>query len=398
VTKTLTQLELMHPGDGEGYQEFLEYADRLFRVLLPIFIQGEPPSFRRILRASRLNPFRFDGLRSMQRAINSFVESPYLRQVLGRFATYVGASPFLAPATLNVIAHVELNQGIWYPLGGMYRLAEALAQCASDIGVDLRAEHCVEQILLDSGRVTGVQLENGDQIQSKVVVANVDARSVYQNLLAGDPNLIRCTRKITQEELSSSGFIMLLGIKGRHQKLAHHNVFFSPDYRLEFRQIFKEGIPPTDPTIYVAITSKKNASDAPIGSENWFVMVNVPAETGAWDWTKNSKGYRELLITKIAERGFDIEQDLEEEHIVTPVELAKNTGAWKGALYGASSNDRFAAFRRPHNRASYPHGLYLAGGTVHPGGGVPLAVLSAGVASRLILSDLGMNPDGPGQG
>jgi phytoene desaturase len=388
IEKTVAEIESSNLGDRDGYRAFLKYADGLFRVLLPIFIQSEPPSLRSLYQTSPLDPFRLDALRTMQQAIDRYVQSSHLRQILGRFATYVGASPFLAPATLNVITHVELNQGVWYPEGGMYRLSDALVKCASDLGVELRPRQAVEQILVEAGRVKGVRLHGGRQISANVIVSNVDARLLYGSLLDEDPGGKRFAQRIVRQESSSSGFLMLLGIKRSHTSLSHHNVLFSPDYRLEFNQIFQQGIPPTDPTIYVAITSKSTISDAPDGNENWFVMVNVPSIGPGWSWDENQKNYRDLVLQKLAERGYALGGYVEEEHIITPLDLERNTGSWGGALYGTSSNNRFAAFRRPHNRARYPQGLYLAGGTTHPGGGVPLSALSGGVASKMILSDL----------
>jgi phytoene dehydrogenase-like protein len=162
--------------------------------------------------------------------------------------------------------------------------------------------------------------------------------------------------------------------------LAHHNIFFSADYRREFEEIFGEGVPPSQPTIYVAITSKTTPQDAPSGCENWFVLVNAPALGPAWNWEDQATGYRDRVLEGLAARGFDIRNHIEFEKILTPVDLERLTGARLGALYGASSNNRWAAFRRPHNRAADVKGLYFAGGTTHPGGGVPMVTLSGKVA------------------
>ncbi|MCS7259776.1 MAG: phytoene desaturase, partial [Anaerolineae bacterium] len=196
-----------------------------------------------------------------------------------------------------------------------------------------------------------------------------------------------CAHRLQSYEPSCSGFIMLLGIRGVHPQLAHHNIFFSSDYRREFHEIFVEGVPPTEPTIYVAITSRSTPQDAPRDSENWFVLVNVPPLGSSWDWGSQAEPYAERVLERLAAYGLDVRTRVVVRYVLTPDDIARATGAWRGALYGAASNSPWAAFRRPHNRVSAVRGLYLAGGSVHPGGGVPLALLSGRLASRLLIQD-----------
>jgi phytoene desaturase len=315
------------------------------------------------------------------------VRSPHVRQLLGRFATYVGASPYRAPATLNVIAHVELNQGVWYPEGGVYRIAQALARLAGELGVEIRTGCRVSAIETLGGRVHGVTLEDGVYVPAAAVVANLDVAIIYEKLLPNTSVSQRRVYQLIRAEPSCSGFVMLLGMRGTHPELAHHNIFFSSDYPREFEDIFQRGVPPEQPTIYVAITSKTTLQDAPPGCENWFVLVNAPALGPGWDWHKECAAYRTRVLAQLANRGFDVRGRIEYEKILTPMDLERTTGARRGALYGASSNSHWAAFRRSHNRAPDVRGLYFAGGTTHPGGGVPMVMLSGKVASQLVLED-----------
>jgi phytoene desaturase len=317
----------------------------------------------------------------MDQAIGSFVRSSHLRQLLGRFATYVGASPYQAPATLNVIAHVELNGGVFYPRGGVYRLAEAFERLAGELGVTIQTGCPVSEIDIVGGRARGVRLANGEHIAARAVISNVDVSTTYGRLLPGID--ARAPR-----EPSCSGFVLLLGIKKEHPELAHHNIFFSSDYPAEFEAIFGQGRPAEDPTIYVAITSKKDAWHAPPGNENWFVLVNAPAINKTVDWREEASLYRDLILDKLARRGYELRDVIQSEQIVTPRDLSSSSGAWRGALYGASSNDRLAAFRRPHNRSKEIPGLYFVGGTTHPGGGVPMVTLSGKVTAELVLENL----------
>jgi phytoene desaturase len=387
LAHTLAQIQEIKARDVEGYLKFLAYAARLYRITSPVFIYDQPPRLSSLLQVSPLDAMRIDGFRTMSQAINRFVRSPHLRQLLGRFATYVGASPYLAPGTLNVIAHVELNQGVWYPEGGVYQIARALGRLAEELGVETRLACQVQTIKVGEGQVRGVTLDDGTYLPAPAVVANVDVATVYEKLLPDTAVSQRRVERLRTTEPSCSGFILLLGVRATHPALAHHNIFFSSDYRREFEEIFEQGVPPREPTIYVAITSKATPDDAPDDCENWFVLVNAPALGPAWDWGDRAFAYRQLVLDQLAARGFDVRKRIEVEKIITPVDLERLTGARRGALYGASSNSRWAAFRRPHNRAPDVKGLYFVGGTTHPGGGVPMVTLSGKVASQLLLQD-----------
>lgn len=385
LPRLLEKIAALDERDVEGYLNFLAYAASLHRITGPVFIYEKPPTLRSFTRVSPLDMLRVDVWRSMEAAIHQYVRSPHLRQLLGRFATYVGASPYHAPATLNVIAHVELNGGVWYPKGGIYTIARALDKLARELGVQIHTDCAVRQILISDGRATGLVLADGTRIEADTIIANVDVASVYEKLLPPDP---RRLKSLLRADLSCSGFILLLGIEGQHPGLTHHNIFFSSDYRREFDDLFNRHIPPGEPTIYIAITSKTDPHDAPQGCENWFVLVNVPAMDGQWDWSTQQTRYRDQVLSRLKTFGLDIRERIRSEHILTPVDLERMTGAQQGALYGMSSNNRFTAFRRPHNRAPDIQNLYFAGGTTHPGGGVPMVMLSGKVVAGMIAADL----------
>ena len=387
LSKMTEQIARLDERDVEGYLAYLAYAARLHRITGPTFVYDQPPSWRSFSRVSPIDALKVDAWRKMDTAIRSYVHSPQLRQLLGRFATYVGASPYQAPATLNVIAHVELNGGVWYPQGGIYAIARSLAKLARELGVEIHTNSAVRQIVAGEHGVQAVSLEDGGTQPAAAVVANVDVTTVYQNLLPPELGAGRLKR-LKQLETSCSGFIMLLGVSKQHPELAHHNIFFSGDYPGEFDDIFRRGVPPAEPTIYVAITAKADPEHAPTGSENWFVLVNAPALGNNFDWATQTGAYRQRVLARLADYGFDIRSHIQVERMITPADLAKQTGAWRGALYGVSSNTPLTAFRRPHNRASSVRGLYFVGGTTHPGGGVPMVMLSGRVAANMVLQDI----------
>jgi len=389
LTETLEQIDNLDPRDVDGYLSFLAYAARIHRLTKDVFIYDHPPTLKSLTKVPPWQALQIDGLRTMQQSIKGFVKSPHMQQLLGRFATYVGASPYQAPATLNVIAHVELSSGIWYPRGGIYKIAQAYKQLAYDCGATIRINCSVTEILTQGKHVTGVKLDNGETIDAKAIIANMDVGLVYDRLLPETVINKNRANRIQNMETSCSGFVLLLGVDKKHSQLAHHNIFFSSDYAQEFKHIFKDGIPPQDPTIYVAITSKTDPDHAPAGHENWFVLVNTPPIGEQYDWTQNAQSYREHVLSQLANRfGIDVRQHIVSEKILTPIDLEQMSGARRGALYGTSSNNRWAAFLRPHNRAPDVKGLYFAGGTTHPGGGVPMVTLSGKVAAELVLEDL----------
>lgn len=375
------------PADAEGYRRFLAYARRIHDVTAPRFIDGPPPTLGTLLRTPLRDIPAVDPLRTMDARIRSFVRDPRLRQLLGRFATYVGASPFLAPATLNVIAHVELAGGVWYPQGGIYGIARALERLAGELGVEIRTGAAVEAITVREARATGVRLAGGESVTADAVVANVDVATVYERLLPPAPAARRRLAKLTRAGTSCSGFVLLLGVEGAFERLAHHNILFSRDYAREFSDLFARGTPPDDPTVYIAISSRTDPGHAPPGCENWFVLVNAPPLGDGFDWATGAAAYRERVLDTLADFGLKVRGAIRSERMLTPLDLERLTGARRGALYGTSSNDRLSALRRPHNRAPDLRGLYFCGGAAHPGGGVPMVILSGRAAAGMVLDD-----------
>jgi phytoene desaturase len=226
-----------------------------------------------------------------------------------------------------------------------------------------------------------VELSTGERVTARQVISNLDVTSTHQTLLDQPASL----QKV---EVSGSGFILLLGVARQHPELAHHNIFFSGDYAREFEQIFGQGVPADDPTIYVAITSKTDSQHAPQGCENWFVLVNAPPLGQNYDWSSQADAYRQHLLNRLSARGYNLQPTLRYQAMITPADLQSETGGWLGALYGASSNNRWAAFKRPHNRHKRIKGLYFTGGSTHPGGGVPMVTLSGKVAAEMVFADL----------
>jgi phytoene desaturase len=388
-------IEALAPEDISGYLRFLAFASDLHRITGPVFIYDQPPTWRSFTRVPLPDMIRTRPWATMSQAIAEYVKSPHLRQLLMRFATYVGASPYLAPATLSVIAHVELTGGVWYPIGGIYRIAEALERLALELGVEIRTNTSVRRIHVTNGTVSGVEIEDGELIPASAVIANVDVTTTYRQLLPPGTLSPQLLAAYSKQPTSCSGFAMLLGVEREHPQLAHHNIFFSSNYYQEFKDIFDEGVLPRQPTVYVAITSKSDPTHAPDGCENWFVLVNAPPlalshssdHEGHFNRQEELHNYGDHVLATLASFGLDIKDKITHRQLITPESIATKTGAWRGALYGISNNSALNAFQRPHNRSPYVKGLYFAGGATHPGGGVPMVTLSGQLAAKMLLQD-----------
>jgi phytoene desaturase len=365
---------------------YLKDAEKLYTDIGSIFLDHSLHKrktwlHKRIIKAiSAIKyPYLFQSLHKYNS--NKF-SSPEAIQLFDRFATYNGSDPYQAPAMLSLIAHVEQNQGIFYPQGGMINIANALYQLAKLKGVQFHFNSPVQEILYDEGNVTGI-IVDGKIINADIVVSNADVYFTYKNLLHDSS----AANKILQQERSSSAVIFYWGIKKEFAQLQLHNIFFSGDYKKEFENIFHTKQLSNDPTVYVNITSKMKSIHTPAGKENWFVMINAPANVGQ-DWQKLKQDLRKNVIDKLSRLlGEDIGSLIETEHIADPVMIEDQTASYMGSLYGTSSNSKLAAFFRKPNFTNTIKGLYFCGGSVHPGGGIPLCLKSAKIASDLIQHD-----------
>lgn len=315
---------------------------------------------------------------TMHKANQKALNHPKLVQIFDRYATYNGSNPYLAPGILNIIPHLEQEIGTFFPTKGMHSITTSLVQLAEELGVRFHVNHKVDEILSENRAVKGIRIGN-ERIDADVVVCNSDIKPAYRNLLPHE----KLAPKTLKQEPSSSAMIFYWGIKKKFAQLDLHNIFFSADYQHEFETIFTHKQVCDDPTVYVHISAKMNPQDAPETGENWFVMVNVPSNSGQ-DWHQMRQEIRKNVLQKLSRMLHeDIESLIEGEDYLDPIRIEQRTSSFAGALYGASSNDRMAAFFR-HPNFSKIDGLYFAGGSVHPGGGIPLCLLSAKIATDLV--------------
>ncbi len=377
------EVDRMAPGQGPAFAAYLDHGRRVWDVSRRTFFAGPMESPVDLVRRMRspADLWAIDPLRSLDARAQAHFSDPRLVQWAGRYATYSGSSPYQAPATLACIPWIEQSSGAWYLRGGLAALAQALGRVLVDAGVDVRTGVEVEAIRADTTAVRGVRLAGGEAVDADVVVANVDATHLYADLLPDRQAL----RRVLRAPVSSSGFALLASVEGRTEGLAHHNIAFSRDEADEFAAIFDQRRAPADPTVYVCASVVTDDTQAPEGCENWFVLVNVPPAS-AVDWDTEADPYRDHLLEVLAGHGWDLAGRLRSVETITPADIAERYRSWQGAIYGTSSNGRRAAFLRPANRGPR-RGLYLVGGSSHPGGGLPLVVMSGAIVAEMVEAD-----------
>jgi phytoene desaturase len=382
---------------AEAVQRFFKHTTGLYQRTREFFLENSPLEF---LRTSGLKGLMtlpqclfIDCFRSMHTANARFFTDPRLTQLFDRYATYNGSNPYQAPATLNVIAYVEHLLGTHFTKGGIYQIVQALTDLAQRQGVRVQLNAPVRRIVVERQKVKGVELDQGFQAYD-LVVSNVDVDATVERLLDNADHHNKNVRQ--QQQFSSSGLVFYWGVKGEHASLGVNNIIFGSDYAQEFTDIFQRRVCPRDPTVYIHISSKYNSAFAPPGCENWFVMINAPATLDC-DWTAEAQRVKPLILSKIKQiAGIDLEGKIVQEACFTPATLAERNGDVNGRLYGLSSNSMWSAFLRPNNRYRKVKGLYFCGGSTHPGGGIPLVLLSGKIVRDMIVRDGWSSPAGAG--
>lgn len=385
----LAEINRLEPRDTQAFFRFMAWAGEIYRVTAEPFLLAPFQGIRDFITPRFVRDIAaLDPLHTVAQAVDRFFTSPHLRQVFYRYATYNGSSPFRAPATFCVIPYIEFVEGGWYLGGGMYSLARAMENLALDLGVEIETSAEVVDVDIRNRQACGVRLAGGRQVVADRVVINVDALHGLRHLVAPEQRRVFTNRRVERYEPSCSGFVLMLGIDRDYPELAHHNIFFSPDYPSEFKAIFDLGVPAPDPTLYVAVTARSDAGHAPVGHLNLFVLVNAPATNTRFDWEREAHGYRDLVVQRLERAGLtDLHRHIRFERCITPADFAQHYGAWRGALYGPASNTKNAAFVRPPLRSPDVERLYFAGGSTHPGGGIPLVMLSGRAVAAAIQAD-----------
>ncbi len=395
--KMAEALRTFSPGTGsaDGYRHFLELSARLHAVSQQFFFWRPVGSLRDLFDArSLLRPSMLRALvdmrpgRSVAATVRAHVPDRRVAQMLDHFTQYVGSAPDRSPAVLCAIAHMQTGEGVWYPKGGTGAVPAALEALARELGVEFRHGTGVRRVLTDAaGRLAGVETDGGEAIPLAAAVANSDVVRTHRDLLGGAAR-DRFERR-RRYAPACSGVVLYLGLDRAYDHLAHHNFVFSHDPEEEFDAIYREGEPAPDPTCYVAAPARTEPGVAPEGGEALYVLVHAPYLRPHHDWRRLLPGYRRVILDKLARTAGlrDLERRIRFQSWLTPQDIHDRYGVLDGAIYGLASHGKFLGAFKPSNRSPDVKGLYFAGGSAHPGPGMPMALMSGWIAADALDRD-----------
>jgi diapolycopene oxygenase len=380
---------------GEGYRRFLKMSEQLHGVSDRFFFWrsvgglADTMDVGGAFSASVLKDVLSLRMgRSVASVVRSHVPDHRVAQMMDHFTQYVGSSPYASPAVLCGIAHMQTDEGIWYPIGGTRAVPEALARLAAELGVDIRTATDVMRINTSGNRVTGVTTAAGQTIPCDAVVSNCDAVRTYTELLRGTPQSARFEKQ-NDFEPACSGVVLYLGLKRRFEQLLHHNFVFSRDPQQEFDYIYRRGQPAPDPSAYVCAPAISESQVAPEGGEALYILVHTPYLRPDHDWKEMLPKYREVILDKLENTAgmVGIRDAIVHESSLTPEGIHNRYRVLNGAIYGLASHGKFLGAFKPANRRKDLGGLYLAGGAAHPGPGMPMVMMSGWIAADSLDSD-----------
>ena len=368
---------------GQVVKKYLNKAQIKYNLTEKIFLNKSLHKLSTYLNIDtikalfRINFFQIN--KTLNKVNQDELKNKYLVQIFNRYATYNGSSPYKTPGMMSLIQHLENHYGTYIPVGGMHEIAKSLYKLANKIGVKFNFNSEITKLKVDNKKIKYIEINNKKRIEADYVISNVDTHHFYDKLLGNE-----ISHSSLKSERSSSAVIFYWCMKNTNTDLDLHNIFFASDYKSEFKSIFEKKELYNDPTIYVNITSKDVKSDAPKNSENWFVMVNAPHNVNQ-SWDSEIKILKKNIIGKLEKiLKININDNLIKEKIYSPLDLDKNTNSYLGSLYGTSSNDMFSSFLRHPNFSRKLKNVFFCGGSVHPGGGIPLCILSSKIISELI--------------
>ena len=385
-----------NPNVGEGYERFMQISKRLHEVSDKFFFWKSVGGISDTMEVG--GAFSATVLkdvmslrmgRTVAGLVRSCVPDARAAQMIDHFTQYVGSSPEASPAVLCGIAHMQTEEGVWYPMGGTRSVPEALSKLACELGVEIKTQVDVASIDSDGVSVRGVTTTTGEKYNFDAVVSNCDAVRTHRELMKGSATDKKFEKRRSYEP-ACSGVVLYLGLKERYEHLLHHNFVFSKDPHEEFDYIYKQGKPAPDPTAYVCAPASTEPQVAPTGGEALYILVHTPYLRPDHDWSKMLPAYREVILDKLENTAGmkGIRDRIVTENSLTPEGIHKRYRVLNGAIYGLASHGRFLGAFKPANRSRDLKGLYLAGGAAHPGPGMPMVMMSGWIAGDTLDSDM----------
>ncbi|MGN6554333.1 MAG: phytoene desaturase family protein [Verrucomicrobiota bacterium] len=390
------KLDQFAPGSNSGqrYRDFIALSERLNDISQRFFFYKPIGGLRDMFNfKTAFDPKVLSDVLAMRMGrtvagtVRAFNPDPRVAQMIDHFTQYVGSSPYGSPAVLCGIAHMQTDEGVWYPKGGAAAVPRALAKLARELGVEIRTNTKIEKILTQAGSVTGVRTNQGEEIVLRAVVSNCDSVRTHRELINGSVGA--AFEKRRKYEAACSGVVLYLGLNKRYDHLAHHDFVFSRDPHEEFDWIYNKGEPAPDPTCYLAATSCSEPGTAPAGGEALYVLVHTPYLRPHHNWKTRFPAYRQVILDKLKRTGGmkDIESRIVFERALTPQDINDRYHVLDGAIYGLASHGRFLGAFKPGNRSPDLRGLYLAGGAAHPGPGMRMVLMSGWIAADTLDKD-----------
>jgi phytoene desaturase len=384
------QLEAIEPGSSGALLRYLAEGHKHYHVSLQRFVGRNFYSLLEYFSPQNLPLlFQLKPLAKHYDNIGRYFRHPHLKAAFTFQNMYLGISPFDAPATYSLLQYTELVEGVWFPMGGLYRVVESLVDIAEAHGVRFLYRKPVRQIQVNGNRATGVVLEDGSHLSADVIVANADLPYVYGHLLPDEAQ----ARRLDRLTYTCSAIMFYWGLDKVYPQLEHHNVFLSGDYRASFDRIFEDKTLPDEPSFYIHAPARTDPAAAPGGQDTLLVLVPVGhLDKGVeQDWGALKARARSAVLSRLSRIGVtDVEQHLKFEICYTPHHWARLYNLTKGAAFGLSHNFLQVGYLRPQNRHRRYHNLYFAGGSTHPGAGLPMVLLSARLTTERILKEMGV--------
>ncbi|RLQ95220.1 phytoene desaturase family protein [Falsibacillus albus] len=383
----IEQLQTIDPFGARNYHLYLKEVERLFKLGNNAFFYRTFSSFKDYLSPSLAASFmRVRPFETMNHFHSRYFRHDHVLKVFNRYATYIGSSPYACPATFALIGHLEMNDGVYYTLGGNTQIAAGFLKAFKKLGGKIHFGTKIKEVIVEKQKVKGVILENDDEVLADIVISNGDFITSTMDLIPEGKRPSAPNEKLKKYDPSISAFVVLAGLKERAASLLHHQVYFAENYQKEFHEIFQKKQLPSDPTIYVSHSA--TSDPAVTKGSNLFILVNAPAKE--MQNNEEIEAYKKKIYDKLEKSGVPIRKSLDCEMIFTPSTIQGKFSAYRGALYGISSHKSKDAFLRPYNASVDIHGLYYVGGTTHPGGGSPMVTISGLNVAATILKSYGL--------
>ena len=386
---------------GRGWVDFVEYSRRMFRLSGKVFFFKDLGGVMDLMRVPPSNEpgllkevFAMRMHSTVGATIEKHIREPHLRQLAEHFLQYVGSSPFLSPAILSLIAAAQVDDGCWYAMGGTRNVARSLERILREERAEIITGTGVKRLITDGKTVRGVELDDGRTLTADVVISNCDVQRTYRDLDGSQAGISEQRRIGGAYTPACSGVVMYLGLDRQYQHLLHHDFLFSKDAHLEFDDIYRQGIPARDPTVYICVPSRTDPTQAPAGCEALYALIHTPFLRPGQVWEGPGgmmEQYRPVIIEKLKRMGMpDLEKHIVVERHLTPQSIERWYNAEGGAIYGLASHGKLKGGFKPRNRSRVYSNLYLAGGSANPGPGVPMVLMSGVTAADAVCEDLGV--------